>query len=95
MTLPRPMVTPPQTVTFPPSQHSSSMVIGFAYSRSYRLPSGFSRRFRSRASSGCMGVSREQPVPIITFFPMVTGQQSSTLRSALMNVLSPITVKLP
>ena len=80
ITQPSPSVTPPHTVTFPASQQLLPMLIGFAYSKSYVLPSGLVQILRSLLRKECIGVSKLQFGPKNTLSPIVTGQQSRTVK---------------
>ncbi|KAI8949565.1 hypothetical protein F4801DRAFT_394951 [Xylaria longipes] len=66
---PRPMVTPARTVTFPPNQQSSPMVIGAP-------SSGPFRPFRTLGSVGWLPEKKEQLGPIKVRSPTVMGAVS-------------------
>lgn len=78
-----PMVTPGQTITPPPSQTLSPMVIGCAASHLARRGSG---------SIGWVGVSSWTFGPIWTSAPMVMRATSRRTAPKLMNVRGPMVV---
>ncbi|PWW76939.1 hypothetical protein C7212DRAFT_189865, partial [Tuber magnatum] len=76
--LPRPILTPGRTVTFPASQQSSSIVMGVPHSG----PRSPSRVF---ALSGCAAAKRQTLGPRSVRAPMVTLQVSRIVQPKFMN----------
>ena len=80
-TVSSPIVTPGQTMTPPPSQTLSPIVIGFAYSQPRRRGSG---------SIGCVAVRSCTAVATWQAAPILIGATSSMTQSKLTNVPAPI-----
>ncbi|KAI1195597.1 hypothetical protein F5X97DRAFT_241354 [Nemania serpens] len=83
---PRPMVTPERTITFPPSQQSSPMVMGAPFSGPF-VP------LRTLGSVGWLPEKKEQLGPISVRSPTVMGHVSIHVELLLMgNILNVVAI---